>query len=206
VLELPYVIAGCAQHAVTGRLRLPERSAEWSDAADARDLDIPLVPADRGREGIVAEFAVSENLSLSILGNLGRRGKLDRRAEANLVEEWTRRLGVVTAGPGAPISTLSGGNQQKVVVARCLVRDPALLVLCEPTAGVDIGTRVAIYDLIAELSRNGLTVVLSSSDAGDVLAMCTRVVVLRGGRVAAELGGDGLTEHALVSAMEGEDR
>jgi ribose transport system ATP-binding protein len=206
VLELPYVIAGCAQHAVTGRLRLPERSAEWSDAADARELDIPLVPADRGREGIVAEFAVSENLSLSILGNLGRRGKLDRRAEANLVEEWTQRLGVVTAGPGAPISTLSGGNQQKVVVARCLVRDPALLVLCEPTAGVDIGTRVAIYDLIAELSRNGLTVVLSSSDAGDVLAMCTRVVVLRGGRVAAELGGDGLTEHALVSAMEGEDR
>ena len=206
VLELPYVIAGCAEHAVSGRLRLPQRSEEWSDVADARALDIPLVPADRGSEGVVAEFAVSENLSLSILGNLGRRGKLDRRAEANLVEEWTQRLGVVTAGPGAPISTLSGGNQQKVVVARCLVRDPALLVLCEPTAGVDIGTRVAIYDLIAELSRNGLTVVLSSSDAGDVLAMCTRVVVLRGGQVAAELGGDGLTEHALVSAMEGEDR
>jgi len=92
-----------------------------------------------------------------------------------------------------------------VVVARCLVRDPALLVLCEPTAGVDIGTRVAIYELIAELSRNGLTVVLSSSDAGDVLALCTRVVVLRNGRAAAELGGEGLTEHALVSAIEGEE-
>ncbi len=206
VLELPYVLAGCAQHAVSGRLRLPARSPEWSDAADAAGLDIPLVPADRGREGIVAEFAVSENLSLSVLGRLGRRGRLDKRAEAAVVEHWTQRLGVVTAGPGAPISTLSGGNQQKVVLARCLVRDPDLLVLCEPTAGVDIGTRVAIYELIAELSRGGLTVVLSSSDAGDVLAMCTRVVVLRDGRVAAELGGDGLTEHALVSAMEGEDR
>jgi ribose transport system ATP-binding protein len=206
VLELPYVIAGCAPHAVTGRIRLPERSEEWCDASDAGELDIPLVPADRGREGIVAEFAVSENLSLSILGRLGRRGRLDKQAEAELVERWTERLGVVAAGPGAPIATLSGGNQQKVVVARCLVREPALLVLCEPTAGVDIGTRVAIYDLIAELSRNGLTVLLSSSDAGDVLAMCTRVVVLRGGQVAAELGGDGLTEHALVSAMEGEDR
>jgi ABC-type sugar transport system ATPase subunit len=206
VLELPYVIAGCAPHPVSGRIRLPERSAAWSDVADARRLDIPLVPADRGREGIVAEFAVSENLSLSVLGRLGRRGRLDSRAEARLVEHWTQRLGVVAAGPGAPISTLSGGNQQKVVVARCLVRDPALLVLCEPTAGVDIGTRVAIYDLIAELSRNGLTVVLSSSDAGDVLAMCTRVVVLRGGKVAAEMSGEGLTEHALVSAMEGEDR
>src|SRR5918994_1288355 len=206
VLELPYVIAGCSPHPASGRMRLPERSAEWSDVADARRLDIPLVPADRGREGIVAEFAVSENLSLSVLGRLGRRGRLDRRAEAELVDLWTQRLGVVAAGPGAPISTLSGGNQQKVVVARCLARDPALLVLGEPTAGVDIGTRVAIYDLIAELSRNGLTVVLSSSDAGDVLAMCTRVVVLRGGKVAAELGGEGLTEHALVSAMEGEDR
>ena len=73
---------------------------EWSDAADAQDLDIPLVPADRGREGIVAEFAVSENLSLSVLGRLGRRGRLDKRAEAELVERWTQRLGVVTAGPG----------------------------------------------------------------------------------------------------------
>src|SRR5215216_5539477 len=206
VLELPYVIAGCAPHPVSGQIRVPERSSEWSDVADAGDLGIALVPADRGREGIVAEFAVSENLSLSVLGRLGRRGRLDKRAEAELVERWTQRLGVVAAGPDAPISTLSGGNQQKVVVARCLVRDPALLVLCEPTAGVDIGTRVAIYDLIAELSRGGLTVVLSSSDAGDVLAMCTRVVVLRGGRVAAELGGDGLTEQALLSAMEGEDR
>src|SRR3954465_5338541 len=206
VLELPYVLAGYARHAVSGRLRLPARSPEWRDAAQAAQLDIPLVPADRGREGIVAEFAVSENLSLSVLGRLGRRGRLDKRAEAAVVERWTQRLGVVAAGPGAPISTLSGGNQQKVVLARCLVRDPALLVLCEPTAGVDIGTRVAIYDLIAELSRNGLTVVLSSSHAGDVLAMCTRVVVLRGGRAAAELSGEGLTEHALISAMEGEDR
>ena len=206
VLELPYVIAGCAPHAVSGRIRLPERSEEWTDAADARDLDIPLVPADRAREGIVAEFAVSENLSLSILGRLGRRGRLDKRAEAELVERGRSASASSPPAPDAPIATLSGGNQQKVVVARCLAREPALLVLCEPTAGVDIGTRVAIYDLIAELSRNGLTVVLSSSDAGDVLAMCTRVVVLRGGRVAAELGGDGLTEHALVSAMEGEHR
>ena len=93
VLELPYVIAGCAAHPVSGRLRLPERASEWIDAADARDLDIPLVPADRGREGIIAEFAVSENLSLSVLGGLGRRGRLDRRAEALLVDRWTQRLG-----------------------------------------------------------------------------------------------------------------
>jgi ABC-type sugar transport system ATPase subunit len=206
VLELPYVIAGCAKHPATGRMRTPHRSDEWHDVADAERLGIPLVPADRAREAVIAEFGVGENLSLSVLGRLGRRGRLGLRAERELVERWTERLGVVAAGPDALISTLSGGNQQKVVVARCLVRDPDLLVLCEPTAGVDIGTRVAIYDLIAGLSRDGLTVVVSSSDVGDLLAMCTRVAVLRDGQVAAELGGDGLTQHALVRAIEGEEQ
>jgi ribose transport system ATP-binding protein len=206
VLELPYVIAGCAPGAARGRLRMPHRSEQWHDIADARRMEIPLVPADRAREAVIAEFGVGENLSLSVLGRLGRRGRLGLREEQALVARWTERLGVVAAGPDAPISTLSGGNQQKVVVARCLVRDPELLILCEPTAGVDIGTRIAIYDLIAQLSREGLTVVVSSSDAGDLLAMCTRVVALRHGRVAAELGSDGLTQHALVRAIEGEEQ
>ena len=138
-----------------------------------------------------------------MLDRLAPKGKLSRTQEAEVVERWTERLGVVTAGAQARISTLSGGNQQKIVVARCLARDPELLVLSEPTAGVDIGTRVAIYELIAGLARDGLTVVVSSSDLGDLIAMCTRVVVLREGRVVAELGGEGLTEHALVNAIEG---
>jgi ribose transport system ATP-binding protein len=200
--ELPYVIAGCPRFHATGSMRLPQRSDAWLDVGDAASLGIPIVPADRAREGIVAEFAVRENITLSILDRLGGRGKLGLREEQAVVDRWMRELGIVTAGPDALISTLSGGNQQKVVVARCLVRDPELLVLSEPTAGVDIGTRVAIYDLIAGLSRDGLTVVVSSSDLGDLLAMCTRVVVLRNGRIAAELGADGLTEHALVRAME----
>jgi len=203
--ELPYVIAGCAPYPVGGRLRMPQRADAWLDVADSARLDIPIVPADRAREGIVAEFAVRENLTLSILGRLGRRGRLGLREEQAVAERWAERLGVVSAGPDALISTLSGGNQQKIVVARCLAREPDMLVLAEPTAGVDIGTRVAIYDLVAGLARNGLTVVVSSTDLGDLLAMCTRVIVLRDGRVRAEFGADGLTEHALVRAMEGED-
>jgi ABC-type sugar transport system ATPase subunit len=204
--ELPYVIAGCSPFPASGRMRLAQRSSAWIDVADAASLGVPIVPADRAREAIVAEFAVRENVSLSILDRLGRRGKLGLREEQALVDRWTSELGIVTAGPDALISTLSGGNQQKVVVARCLARDPELLVLSEPTAGVDIGTRVAIYDLIAGLSRRGLTVVVSSSDLGDLLAMCTRVIVLRNGRIAAELGAAGLTEHALVRAMEEDER
>jgi ABC-type sugar transport system ATPase subunit len=204
VLELPYLIAGFPRHPATGRIRMPHRSEEWRDIVDAQELDIPLVPADRGRDAIIPDFAVSENLSLSVLGRLSPRRRLRKADERDLVEHWTRELGIVCADSQSMISTLSGGNQQKVVVARCLARDPELIVLAEPTAGVDIGTRVAIYELIAGLSRSGLTVVVSSSDLGDLLAMCTRVVVLRDGKVAAELGGEGLAEHVLVNAIEGD--
>ena len=205
VLELPYVLTGNAPDKVTGEVRLGGGDS-WRDVKEAKGFNIPLVPSDRQREGVIAEFAVSENLSLSILGKLGRKGKLALRREREIVEEWSRRLEIKTEGPGAPISTLSGGNQQKVVVARCLVTEPDILVLCEPTAGVDIGTRVAIYELIAKLAKEGLTVIVSSSDEGDLLAMCTRIVVLRNGRVAEELDGDGLSQQALVSAIEGENQ
>ena len=94
-------------------------------------------------------------MSLSILGRLGRRGRLARRDEARTVEEWSRRLEIKAGAPSSLISTLSGGNQQKVVVARCLASDPKMLVLCEPTAGVDIGTRVAIYELDRRLAPRG---------------------------------------------------
>jgi ribose transport system ATP-binding protein len=204
VQELPYVIAGHPPHPVSGKIRLPQRSDAWTDLAGARRLGIPLVPADRATEAIIPNFAVRENLTLSVLGRLASRGRLDAAAERDLVEQWTERLEVVAASPDAPISSLSGGNQQKIVLSRCLAQEPELLVLAEPTAGVDIGTRVAIYELIAGLARDGLTVVVSSSDLGDLLAMCTRIVVLRDGRVGAELGAEGLTENELVNAIEGE--
>ena len=207
VLELPYVITGHAPRGdkVTGKVKIPRESDEWIDVAGLKDANIPLVPADRQREGVIYEFGVNENLTLSILGRFGRRGKLSHRAEERAVEEWMEKLEILTETPGSLISTLSGGNQQKVVVARCLASQPDILVLCEPTAGVDIGTRVAIYDMIARLSKEGLTVIVSSSDEGDLLAMCTRIVVLRNGKVAEELDGDGLTQQALVSAIEGGD-
>src|SRR3954454_15436273 len=211
-LELPYVLAGGSRAKVSGRIRLPERSAEWHDVKDAGGQadkaaggpELPLVPADRQREAVVSEFAVSENLSLSILDKISRRFRIDKKAERAHVQRWTERLGIVTAGGDSPISTLSGGNQQKVIVARCLGREAGVLLLCEPTAGVDIGTRVAIYELIAGLAADGLTVIVASSDEGDLLAMCTRIVVLRDGRVAGEMDPDGLTQQALVSAIEGD--
>ncbi|MFL6155909.1 MAG: sugar ABC transporter ATP-binding protein [Marmoricola sp.] len=205
-LELPYVLAGKAGPVASGQVRLPGRSADWVDVQRARDLDIPLVPADRQTEAVVAEFTVGENLSLASLSSLGSRWRLSASAESDLVESWSQQLGVVSEGPDAPISTLSGGNQQKVILARCLAGDPGVLVLCEPTAGVDIGTRVSIYRIIADLASAGLTVVVASSDEGDLLALCTRVLVLRDGVVAEELAAEGLTKNVLIRAIEGADQ
>ncbi len=205
-LELPYLLAGKGGELARGEIRLPAQSPDWYDVRRAAELDIPIVPADRQTEAVIAEFSVGENISLSALRSLGGRGRLSGKDEATLVESWSRRLGVVTAGPSAPISTLSGGNQQKVVLARCLAVDPRVLVLVEPTAGVDIGTRVSIYQIIADLAATGLTVVVASSDEGDLLALCTRILVLRDGVVAEELEAEGLTKSALIRAIEGAEQ
>ncbi|MGW7726995.1 sugar ABC transporter ATP-binding protein [Streptomyces canus] len=201
---LPYVVTGAWPGDVQGQLRCPARSPEWSDASRAARLGIPLVPGDRAAHGVIADFSVAENLTLPLLSRLrtGRR-ILDGRHEAAVVDDWVERVGIRTAGRHAPITTLSGGNQQKVVMARCLALEPEVLVLCEPTAGVDIATRLQLYDLIKEQAAQGLGVIVSSSDVGDLLALCTRVLVLRDGQVVREIAGDAITEPTLVHAMEG---
>ncbi|MFI7504782.1 sugar ABC transporter ATP-binding protein [Streptomyces sp. NPDC049687] len=204
---VPYAVCGAHAGRVSGRLRLPERSERWTEARDADGLGLPLVPADRAGEGVIGDFSVGENLTLPLLERLrAGSGRLRRRRESALAEDWIRRVGVRTAGrhpAGARITTLSGGNQQKVVMARCLAQRPPVLTLCEPTAGVDIATRLQLYDLIGRQADEGMGVIVSSSDTQDLLALCTRVLVVRDGRIAREISGRDITESALVHAMEG---
>ncbi|MFE7839691.1 sugar ABC transporter ATP-binding protein [Streptomyces sp. NPDC057474] len=201
---VPYAVCGAHAGRVSGRLRLPESSERWTEARDADGLGLPLVPADRAGEGVIGDFSVGENLTLPLLDRLrARSGRLRRRRESALAEDWIRRVGVRTAGRGARITTLSGGNQQKVVMARCLAQRPPVLTLCEPTAGVDIATRLQLYDLIERQAAEGMGVIVSSSDTQDLLALCTRVLVVRDGRIAREISGPDITEPALVHAMEG---
>jgi ribose transport system ATP-binding protein len=186
--EVPYAIAGALGKDATGTVRLD--GGPWRDVADVGGLGMPLVPADRAAEAVIGEFSVGENLSVSMLESVRRRGRIDKRRESRFARDWV---------------ALSGGNQQKVVMARCLAQQSSVLLLCEPTAGVDIGTRIALYELIAEEARNGLSVLVTSSDVGEVLAMCTRVLVFRDGVVAREIKGQLLTESAVLHAMEGTD-
>jgi ribose transport system ATP-binding protein len=169
----------------------------------AGELGVVLVPADRSTEGLIAEMSIAENLSLSVLDRLTRMRRLSSSKEDNLVSLWLKRLEVVSGSPEDPITTLSGGNQQKVLIGRCLASEPSMLVLSEPTAGVDVGARRTIYDFIAEQTKQGVSVLVASSDIGDLVAMCTRILVLHDGKVTREIQGDEIDEHAIVMAIEG---
>jgi len=203
--ELPYVIAGALGKAAGGEIRLASHGGDWVDASRAQGLSLPLVPAERAKEAIVHEFSVGENMTVPILDRFRSGTTVNWRKERVFVRSWIERLGIKTSSPSARITTLSGGNQQKVVMARCLGVESRVLLLCEPTAGVDIGTRIAIYERIAEEARGGLAVIVSSSDVGDLLAVCTRVIVMRDGVPVREIPHDELSEQALIHAMEGTD-
>jgi ribose transport system ATP-binding protein len=166
-------------------------------------LGVALVPADRRQKGSVSEFSVSENLSLGNLGSLRRLGRVDRGAEATFVEGWLRELDVRPPEPHRSFQTLSGGNQQKVVLAKWLGVDPHVLVLDEPSSGVDVGARATIYEILRERAAAGLGVLVCSSDTAELAELATRVLVLRNGIVGAELVGEGINEAAILGAIEG---
>jgi ribose transport system ATP-binding protein len=200
--ELPRLLTDRSANAYDGEVRTPAQP-NWTRFSSWDNGSVALLPPDRAREGILAPMTVRENLSLSVLGRFGNPFKLDHAKERAFASRWIRQLDVKTAGQTSGIMTLSGGNQQKVLFGRTLGREPEILVMCEPTAGVDIGARHAIYDFVAEQVRKGLSVVVASSDVGDLLALCTRILVLKDGVVARDMPAAGLTEHQLVSAMEG---
>ncbi|WP_181410742.1 sugar ABC transporter ATP-binding protein [Nocardioides humi] len=204
--EAAYLLAGARPAGeIQGEIRRGDGSWEPAGAALTRQR-LPLVPADRAGEAVVADFSVADNLTVRVLDRFRTLLGLSARRENAFVEEWIKRLEIKVSAPDASIMSLSGGNQQKVIMGRCLASDPSLVILAEPTAGVDVGTRQAIYELIGQLADDGLAVIVTSTDTTDLLALCSRVVVLNGGHVVAELAGEQITDQALLAAMEAGDR
>jgi len=146
-----------------------------------------LVPADRKTQGLVLGLAARENVALSVLRRLQRAGVMDRGRERDLVAGWFQKLSVRPPDPERAAGTFSGGNQQKLVLAKGLATEPVLLLLEEPTRGVDVNTRSELYALLDGLAGEGLGLVVSSSDTEELAGLCDRVLVFRGGRVVAEL-------------------
>ncbi len=166
---------------------------------------LALVPEDRQHEGLVLAMSVGGNISLAMLNRLRRWGLLSSRREAELIARQMRELSVKAAGPQAAAETLSGGNQQKLVLAKWLAGDPRVLILDEPTRGVDVGAKAQVHRLIRELAADGMATVLISSELPEILTLSDRVFVIRAGRIAGELDGKTATqEQTLALALPAE--
>jgi monosaccharide-transporting ATPase len=168
---------------------------------DAVEHKIGLSSEDRKTEGIIPQLSVRENLTLALLPHLRRHGIVDRKRQAAIVDRFIKAIGIKCSSPDQPIRELSGGNQQKVLLARWLCIDPQLLILDEPTRGIDVGAKRDIQVLVRQLADEGLAVLLISSELEEIVSDSDRVVTLRDGRSVAQLAGDEITEDALMRAM-----
>jgi rhamnose transport system ATP-binding protein len=167
---------------------------------------LALVPEDRRQQGLVMEMSVERNATLTRLRALTRLGLLSGRRERHTARSWAERLRVRYGRLSDAVGTLSGGNQQKIVLAKWLATSPRVLIVDEPTRGIDVGTKAEVHRIMAELAAEGIAVVMVSSELPEVLGMADRVLVMHEGRIAAELPRQRATEESVMLAATGQGR
>lgn len=193
-----------ASHRSHGTIEVTGDDLVPDDTVAAIDAGVAYVPADRRRDGAVMDMNVRENLTLPLLWPLRRRfGRLDDRAERGETEGWMDLVGLLPPNPNQQLKLFSGGNQQKVVLAKWLRTKPRVLLLDEPTQGVDVGAKAAIYELIAAAAKAGTGVLVCSSDTKELVSLCDRVLVFDQGGILEEIDREGLTESRLVRSELG---
>jgi ABC-type sugar transport system ATPase subunit/ribose/xylose/arabinose/galactoside ABC-type transport system permease subunit len=201
--DLLLALVGVLERSVTGRIRLNGETYVPLTPAEARDRGLVLLPEERKAQGIFAHLSVQQNITVSSLGAVSSVGWIDRRKERAEALHMMRGASVRAASPAVPIGTLSGGNQQKALLARCLFAAPKVLLLDEPTRGIDLGAKAEIYGELRELAARGYGVVLCSSDMSEILTQCHRIIVFREGRVAAQLDARDASEERVLAAAAG---
>jgi ribose transport system ATP-binding protein len=169
-------------------------------AAKSKKIGMALIPEDRKTEGLMLPMSVGENLSFAALDRLSRGGVIDRSAESKAIAEMIKLLGIRTAGTAIPAGALSGGNQQKVVIAKWLMVSPRIILLNDPTRGIDVGTKQEMYQLLRKLADAGAAIIFYSTDYDELIGCCDRVLVLYDGAVKRVLVGAEITERALVAS------
>ena len=195
-----------ARARTAGDVRIDGRAIAAGSPPEAIGAGVGYVPPDRHGAGAVMALSAAENLTLPMLGPLTNAfGRVSREGERRAAAAWAARVELSPAEPQRPLETFSGGNQQKVVIARWLRTEPGVLLLDEPTQGVDVGAKAAIYGLVAAAAAAGAAVLVASSDEQELAAICDRVLVMRHGAITGEAAGDELTEAALVSRNLGLD-
>ncbi|WP_442504189.1 sugar ABC transporter ATP-binding protein [Marinivivus vitaminiproducens] len=188
--------------AESGEVRIEGRAVDLSSNRQALRAGIAYVSEDRLSYGLVLRQPIGTNIVLSVLGRLANAyGLVTRKAQADLASEWVERLAIKIPGLDRPVQTLSGGNQQRVVLAKWLATRPRVLILDSPTVGVDIKNKKGIYDIVADLSRQGVGIVVISDEVGEIFATCDRVLHMRAGRIVGEETPGRISEHALEEAI-----
>ncbi len=197
-------LSGASELPVTGRIRVGSSEGIPADPAAARAAGIVLLPEERKAQAIFPDLGVAENVTLPALSRVSRLGWwVQRRRAQDAAAKAMRETGVKAAAPSVPIATLSGGNQQKALLARCLFASPSVLLLDEPTRGIDLAAKAEIYALLRRLAAEGFAIVLCSSEMAEILTQCHRIVVFREGRIAAEVSREEASEEAVLAAASG---
>jgi len=199
--ELARTIYG-ADKATSGKLKVSDKDVKINQPLDAMNLGMGMLPDDRKAEGIIGDLSVRENIILALQAKRGMFHQLSREKQNEIADRYIDLVQIKTASRETPIKQLSGGNQQKAILARWLATDPDFLILDEPTRGIDIGTKTEIQKLIVQLAAEGKSVMFISSEIEEMLRTCNRMVVLRDGAKVGELDGE-LTQERVMAAIAG---
>ena len=198
------VLAGLRVPA-TGSVAIVREKAEVNVSSFRRAVrsGIAYLPRDRRATGIFPTMSIIDNFAIASIGRDTRFGLIDTGARRRRYDYYRDKLSIVAPAPGRPITTLSGGNQQKVLLARALAHQPDVLLLNDPTRGVDIATRRVLYDVFRELAAEGMALVILSTEIEEAILLCNRILVFRDEEVAASLAGSDRTSERIISTMFG---
>ena len=186
-----------------GTVRLRGKPISVRKPADAIDKGIVYVPEERQRQGVVLALPVFQNMTLPSLGRLARNGFLDLAREFDLSRRYASSLDLRATSLSQEVGTLSGGNQQKVVIGKWLATEPRVIILDEPTKGIDVASKAAVHAFMRELAANGAAIIMVSSELPEILGMSDRVIVMRQGRIVDRFNRPGLTAERLAAAATG---
>jgi ribose transport system ATP-binding protein len=187
-----------------GQVRLGDRRLRPGRPADAISAGLAFLPEDRRADGVIPNLSVRDNILLATMGKTARLGVVNRSAAERVVLELMKRLAVRASGPEQRVGELSGGNQQKVLIARWLATHPKVMILDDPTRGIDVGAKSEVQSIVGELAANGAGIVMISSELEELVSAADRVLVLRSGELAGEIGADDLDEQSIVRALAGD--
>ncbi|WP_373322253.1 sugar ABC transporter ATP-binding protein [Paraburkholderia adhaesiva] len=188
----------------SGEVQIAGKPLRMGEPAAAVRAGLALVPEDRRQQGLALELSIARNASMTVLGRLVRFGLISAGRESQLAGQWGARLRLKAGDLNAPVGTLSGGNQQKVVLGKWLATGPKVLIIDEPTRGIDVGAKAEVYGALAELVRGGLAVLMISSELPEVLGMADRVLVMHEGRITADIARADANEERIMSAALGQ--